>query len=113
MNTLTLDGWCKPDSAANPIPVEAIHFRVNERDHRRLELAEEELQQSEAPEKLIDVDMNEMELSTSPDCGPLADCKLRVYLSPVDRRGHFHLVGHRASDQSLVYSNAIMVDQLG
>ncbi|POA17870.1 hypothetical protein C1886_19770 [Pseudomonas sp. FW300-N1A1] len=36
---------------------------------------------------------------------PLADCQMRVYLHC--ERGQFHLVGHRASDGSLIYSNAV------
>jgi len=54
-----------------------------------------------------------MELITPEECGPLSDCQLRVYLSAGDQRGQFHLVGHRASDGSLIYTNAVMIDQLG
>lgn len=113
MNTVTLDGWCKPANASDPIPVEAIHFSIDEEQHRKLERAEEELQRTGATEKLVDVDMSHLELQISPDCGPLEECQLRVYLSPIDQRGHFHLVGRRAGDRSLVYSNSVMVDQLG
>lgn len=112
MNPVTLDGWCKPDDAANPIPVESIHFFVTEMQHRELERAEEELQQTQAKEKLIDVDLDSLKLEVSPDCGPLEECQFRVYLSPIDQRGHFHLVGRRIADHSLVYSNSVMVDQL-
>jgi hypothetical protein len=35
---------------------------------------------------------------------------MRVYLSA--ERGQFHLVGHRASDGSLIYTNAVLIDQL-
>ncbi len=113
MNTVTLDGWCKPNDASHPIRVELIHFHLNEEQHRRLEQAEEELHQTRASEKLIDVDTDSLELSVSDDCGPIEACQLRVYLHPVDQRGHFHLVGRRVGDHSLVYTNAIMVDQLG
>lgn len=113
MTTLTLDGWCKPDDAASPIPVELIHFRIGEQYHRLLEQAEEELLRTRAEEKLIDVDADSLALSVSSDCGPIEACQLRVYLHPVDQRGHFHLIGRRVGDQSLVYTNPIMVDQLG
>ncbi|MCY1558702.1 hypothetical protein D9M68_956600 [compost metagenome] len=53
-----------------------------------------------------------MELSTPEECGPLSDIQWRVYLD-ADERGQFHLVGHRASDGGLVYTNAVMIDQLG
>jgi len=42
--------------------------------------------------------------------GPLSDCQMRVYIH--NERGQFHLVGHRASDGSLIYSNAVLIDQL-
>lgn len=112
MMTLDVGGWCRRTSEGQPEPVHAIHFHISEDCHMQLERAEEELQHTHQKEKLLDMDMGSMELEVSPDCGPLSDCQLRVYLDPVDHRGHFHLVGHRASDHSLVYSNAVMVDAL-
>lgn len=113
MNTMTIEGWCKPDDISASTPIEFLHFRVSEECHLRLEAAEEELQRTHAADKYIDVDMESLELKTSDDCGPLADCRLRVYLDQADHRGQFHLVGHRASDGCLIYSNAVMVDLLG
>lgn len=113
MNTLTLEGWYKQPGTDNPQPIECIHFRVSEECHLRLEAAEEQLQKTQQPEVFVDLDMSALELETSTDCGPLRDCQLRVYLHPLNSRGHFHLVGHKTSDNSLVYSNAVMVDQLG
>lgn len=113
MNTLTLEGWCKRAGAEDPLHIDSIHFRVSEECHLQLEAAEEELQKNHQAEAFVEIDMTSLELETSADCGALENCRLRVYLSPLDSRGHFHLVGHRASDHSLVYSNAVMVDQLG
>lgn len=112
MNTLTLEGWCKPQGHTRSSPIQSIHFRVSDEAHLRLEEAERALQKYQHPEMFVDVELDEMELATSSDCGPLADCQLRVYLDSTDR-GQFHLVGHRAVDRSLVYSNAVMIDQLG
>ena len=112
MNTMTLDGWLKQDNLAKPTHIDSIHFHVSDECHLQLEGAEEELQRNHQAETFIDVDIDSMELRTSTECGPLADCQFRVYLN-ADNRGHFHLVGHRSSDNSLVYSNAVMVDQLG
>jgi hypothetical protein len=42
--------------------------------------------------------------------GPLSDCQMRVYIH--NERGQFHWGGHRASDGSLIYSNAVLIDQL-
>ena len=113
MNTMTIEGWCKPEGAEQSTPIEYLHFRISEECHLRLEEAETELQQNNEREKYLDIDMDDMELRTSEDCGPLSDCRLRVYLDQIDHRGQFHLVGHRASDGSLIYSNAVMVDLLG
>lgn len=113
MNTMTIEGWCKPEGAKKSTPIEFLHFRISEECHLQLEDVEEELQRTHAPEKYVDIDMDNMELETSKDCGPLSDCQLRVYLDKADHRAQFHLVGHRASDGSLIYSNAVMVDMLG
>jgi hypothetical protein len=113
MNTLTIEGWCKASGDQKSTPIGEIHFRVNEADHLRLEQAEERLQETHEPEVMVDVDMSMLEVVTPEQCGALSDCQLRVYLSKGDQRGQFHLVGHRASDGSLIYTNAVMVDQLG
>ncbi|WP_281648337.1 hypothetical protein [Parendozoicomonas sp. Alg238-R29] len=113
MNTFTLEGWCKDDHAKRALPIERIHFKINDEYHLLLEQAEEELQENHNPEKYVPIDISTMELSTSNDCGSLKDCKIRVYIRNDDQRGQFHLVGHRELDNCLVYSNAVMIDQLG
>ncbi len=93
--------------------LEDIHLRVSEDCHLLLEQVADDLMRNREREALLDVDIRELELDMPRECGPLEDCQLRVYISPWDERSHFHLVGHRAADHSLVYSNAVMVDQLG
>jgi hypothetical protein len=111
MSTLTIEGWCKRDGDQRSTPVGDIHFDIEGSVHTRLEQAEEQLQQSHAPEIMVDVDKDAMNLIMPEGYGPLSDCRLRVYLSD-DQRGQFHLVGHRASDGSLIYSNAVLIAQL-
>lgn len=111
MNTLDLDAWCRTDQADASEPWGDIHFRVSESAHLAMEKAEEQLLSDSAEEIFIPVNMSDMELNT-PE-GGLEDCKMRVFLSPKTERGFFHLVGHRPSDHALIYSNAVMVDQLG
>jgi len=113
MNTLSVEGWNKPNPNALSIPIGLLNFRVSEKYHLLLEQAEDEMELSHEPERFIDVDMETMELETPAECGALTDCQLRVYLDKHEHRGQFHLVAHRASDNSLVYSNAVMIDQLG
>ncbi|MCK9563404.1 MAG: hypothetical protein M0R02_11885 [Bacteroidales bacterium] len=113
MNTLTVEGWYKPTGTDRPVYMEELRFHITEACHLQLERAEEALEGSETGEKMIPVDMDKLELETPADCGPLENCLLRVYRGGPDHRGHFHLVGHRAADHGLVYTKAIMVDQLG
>ena len=110
--TLSLEGWRKREEDDNPVEVRAIHFHIDETLRLLLEDAEEELQSREESERYIEVDNGKINLETSPDCGTLSDCHIRVYRDPADDRCHFHLVGHRASDNSLVYSNAVLIDNL-
>jgi hypothetical protein len=111
MSTLTIEGWCKISGDQKPTPVGDIHFYVDGPLHLRLERAEERLQKTHEPEAMVDVDMSSMDLIMPEGYGPLSDCQMRVYLHD-DERGQFHLVGHRASDGSLIYSNAVLIDQL-
>jgi hypothetical protein len=110
MSTLTIEGWCKPRPDQKSIPIGEIHFYVDGPLHLRLEEAEEHLQKNHEPEAIVDVDMSTMELILPEGYDPLSDCQMRVYLQ--HGRGQFHLVGHRASDGSLIYSNAVLIDQL-
>jgi len=113
MTTYTVEGWCRQPGAQKPLPLEQIHFSISDECHLQLEAVEHELQRTHRREEFVDVDIDELDLQMPPACGPLSDCRLRVYLGGMDnQRGHFHLVGHRAADRSLVYTNPIMVDQL-
>ncbi|RON01651.1 hypothetical protein BK659_24370 [Pseudomonas brassicacearum] len=110
MSALTIEGWCKISGNQKSIPVGEIHFDVDGPLHLRLEEAEERLQTTHEPEAMVDVDMSSMDLVIPEGYGPLSDCQMRVYLQ--HSRGQFHLVGHRASDGSLIYTNAVLIDQL-
>ena len=109
MTMLTLEGWCKNRGADTAQPLEQIRFRVSGRCHEALETAGTELKQTGDPEAFIDVSPDELELEMPPECGPLADCRFRVYVSEDDDRIQFHLVGHSVKDNSLVYTNPTLV----
>lgn len=111
MSTLTIEGWSKSNGDRRSTPVGDIHFDIEGATHTRLEQAEELLQQNHEPETMLDVDMASLNLVLPEGIGPLSDCRLRVYLSD-DQRGQFHLVGHRASDDCLIYTNAVLIAQL-
>lgn len=110
MSTLTVEGWCKSSDGEMSTPVGDIHFYVDGPLHQRLEQAEERLQKTQESEAMVDVDLQSMDLILPEGIGPLSNCQMRVYLHL--ERGQFHLVGHRASDGNLVYTNAILIDQL-
>ena len=78
--TLNLEGWRKSGDNDRPTPIEKIQFQITEECHVLLEETEQELQESSEKEKMLDVGMESLAVVTSPDCGPLSDCKLRVYL---------------------------------
>lgn len=113
MNTLTIEGWCKTSADAKSTPVGDIRFYVCEPVHLLLEQAEERLNKTHEAEIMVDVDLETLNLEVPAGYGPLSDCRMRVYLSEDSTRGQFHLVGHRESDGSLIYTNAVMIDQLG
>ena len=112
MDVLDIEGWCKIPGQQEAMPIERMAFWIPSDAHDRMEAAEEELLASGAKEAFVDVDPDSLGLEMSPDCGPLEDCQFRVYINSSDHRGHFHLVGHRAVDHALVYSQAVMVDQI-
>ncbi|MGV8886720.1 MAG: hypothetical protein ACOH2P_01350 [Pseudomonas sp.] len=114
MSALTIEGWCKVNGQQKSTPVGEIHFYVDGPLHQRLEQAEERLQNTLEREAMVDVDMSSLELKLPEGYGPLSDCQMRVYIHNEIHyeRGQFHLVGHRASDGSLIYSNAVLIDQL-
>lgn len=113
MNTLSVEGWYRPAGADELVYMQELRFHINEECHLRLERAEESLDTSDTGEQMIRVDASSLALETPPDCGPLEDCQLRVYRGGIDQRGQFQLVGRRAADHGLVYTKAVMVDQLG
>lgn len=110
MSALTIEGWCKAGDGQKSTPLGEIHFYVDGPLHLRLEEAEERLQKTHEQDAMVDVDMDTMDLVMPEGYAPLSDCRMRVYLQ--HGRGQFHLVGHRASDGSLIYSNAVLIDQL-
>jgi hypothetical protein len=110
MSALTIEGWCKTGNAQKSTPMGEVHFNVDGSLHLRLEEAEERLQKTHEKEAMVDVDMDSMDLIIPEGYAPLSDCRMRVYLH--HDRGQFHLVGHRASDGSLIYTNAVLIDQL-
>lgn len=113
MSSFEIESWCKSDPQGKSLSMGLIHFYIGGENRLKLEEAEERLQNDERLTELrVEVDQGSLELVTPPECGPLADCYLRVYLRPDDRRGQFHLIGHRASDGILIYSNAVLIDGL-
>lgn len=113
MNTLSIEGWSKGRTDESSQGGGLLHFRVAEKYHRALERAEEALQINLGGEQYIDVGLESLELHAAPEYGDIVDTRFRVYLSRNDQRGHFHLVGRRSSDDALIYSNSVMVEQLG
>lgn len=114
MNTFTLDAWCKAPGAKRSSPIGNIHFHVSDEMHLKLEQAEHALAERHAEREMeIPADINSLELELPQACDGLEDCHFHVYMGKEYARGQFFLVGHRKQDHALIYSNAVMVDQLG
>jgi hypothetical protein len=106
---LTLDTWYKPKRARQSEAIGITRLAIDEAQYRRLEQAELELKQSARQEMFLDLEQGDIDLQPPEGYGALADCKLRLYLRDADDSGHFHLVGRRAQDDALVYTNSVLV----
>ncbi len=112
MSAMTLEGWCKTTAEQKPTPLEDIRFNITDEDRLHLEQAEVYLQENDQKEMMVDADLTTLDVHMPDGVGPLADCMFRVYLGGAEHRGQFHLVGHTARDGSLIYTNAVLIDQL-
>lgn len=111
MNTMSLESWCKPKGFEQSIASGVIGLRINDDYHLTLEQEAARLEKEGIREKLIPIETGELEMTLPSELGEISDCSLRLYLDE-EHRGHFHLVAHRASDDALIYTNAVMVEQL-
>jgi hypothetical protein len=112
MNTFELEGWQKHSKHDQSEPFGLISFHVGEQAHLKLERLEESLQEKGQHETYVD-SMYDISVDSTEDITDVDEWKVRLFLSRDDQRGMFHLVGHRSKDGSIVYSNSVMVDQLG
>lgn len=112
MSAMTLEGWCKTTAEQKPTPLEDIRFSLTDDNRLHLEQAEVYLQENHQKDMMVDADLNTLDVRMPDGVGPLADCMFRVYLGGPEHRGQFHLVGHSARDGSLIYTNAVLIDQL-
>ena len=106
---LSLEAWEESSKSDQSEEVGTIRLEIGDREFRSLERMENELKQSENREAFLNVSPQTLSLQTPGHCGPLSDCKIRVYLREEDDTGHFHLVGRRAENDALIYTNAVMV----
>ncbi len=106
---LALETWHKSHRAQQSEDVGITRLDIGETQYRNLEKIELELKESQRKEAFVEVDGSEIDLQTPRQCGPLAECRIRVYLREDDESGHFHLVGRRARDDGLVYTNSVLV----
>ncbi len=114
MNTFTIESWCKPAGAEKSVPMGLISFRVGEDYRLQMESIEDRLAANDDETQAdIKVKLSSLELKTPEDCGELADASFHVFVHKHEHRGHFFLKGHRATDDALIYSNAVLVDELG
>lgn len=110
MFPLTADCYLKRNGSDESQLVGKVQFHMSESDHRRLEEAEEALQESGDDEIMLAISADDIELELPESVGGLSDCLVRVYLNKPEDRGFFHIVGHQKNDGGVVYSDAVMID---
>ena len=96
------------------IPIEGndkTHFS-HEKSPEGLEELEKELMQSDEDTLLRDVSPETIHLETPAACGDLKECQLRLVHENDLEASHVHVVARQASDNSLVYTDTVMVRML-
>ena len=106
---LSLEAWEKPHHSEESQGLGTLRIVIGDKEYSSLEKIERDLKESEEREALIQVSPAALSLQAPRECGPLTECKIRVYLREEDDTGHFHLVGRRAENGAPVYTNAVML----
>jgi len=106
---LSLEAWQKPRQSEESEELGKLRLVIGDREFSSLEKIERDLKESEEREAFMKVSPATLSIQPPKDCGPLSDCKIRVYLREEDDTGHFHLVGRRAENGAPVYTNAVML----
>ena len=112
MSIFNLDGWCKLSDEAQAISLKNIRFHLNDGDEKLLAQAEVHLQITGEKEVHIPIDQARLKLVLPHECGPIRDCRLRVYHDSNTKRGRFNLTGYRISDGSLIYTSAVTIEKV-
>ena len=109
---LTLDTYRKdaPGQASQELGISTLEFA--EPEIRLLEELEKELMQSDEDTLLREVSPEAIHLETPAACGELKDCQLRLVHENDLEASHVHVVARQASDNSLVYTDTVMVRML-
>ena len=106
---LSLEAWQKSHESEEVEEMGTVRMEISEREFSSLAKIERDLKESEEREAFLKVSPATLSLQPPRECGPLADCKIRVYLREEDDTGHFHLVGRRAANDAPVYTNSVML----
>ncbi len=112
MHPLTLECFHKPSGNAKAVRIEHIRFQISDDHHRRMEEAEEILLQNDQKEIFLDVEPSELNMELPDNLIGIENCRLRVYISQPDQRGHFHLVGELPGNGGTVYTGGLMIDYI-
>ncbi len=106
---LTVETHLKPNQNQASRDVGLTKMLIEESVYHMLEEMEDELVESNQREMFKDIEPESIHLQMPDNFGELSDCQVRMYMPRGVDSGQFHLVGHRASDNSLVYTDAVMV----
>lgn len=109
---LRLETFRKSDPSQPSVELGLTLLEFAEPEIRLLEELERQLQQSSEDALLHDISPEVINLEPPASCGELKQCQLRlVHEGDLDAT-HVHLVARQASDDSLIYTNTVMVRML-
>jgi hypothetical protein len=109
---LSLETFCKTPGEQRSSEIGRSELTVSAASYRKLEALEDKLRESDQQELFADVDDTAIEVETPAAVDGLKECKVRLYVDREEQAAHFHVIGRQAGDNSLIYTNPVLVRTL-
>ena len=106
---LAVETWLTPEHEGTAQELGVSRLTLGDSAYLSLEKIESRLRDGESREAVLNVKPSRLKVETPPECGPLSECRLRVYLREHDDTGHVQVIGRRASDGEQVQTTAVML----
>lgn len=106
---LKLETFRTTDYNDDPEELGRASVEIGEEEYMLLQNLESKLKASTMTQTVEEIDASHLRFNPPDECGRLADCKVQVYLGKESEAGHFHLVGRRVADDSLIHTSSVML----